>query len=500
MSEEIKDAPEWVGDVMNRRPLAQFLSNYIEIRMTEPRSALTVAIDADWGAGKTFFIRNWENDLRATQHGTIIFDAWKNDMSTDPVLGFMAELQSGMQTLREKIPIDTKVSNAINTTTTSMLKAVRKAIVPAGTLLATGLLKKATGIAADELLETFKDDSEAISFDIDKLAEAGQVELEKSLDLFFKKTLEEHRSRTAATATFRAALQKLVAQLREANAIRGPLYIFVDELDRCRPDYAIRLLEGIKHLFSVEGVVFIVSTNMSQLSKSVQAVYGPGFDGTTYLQRFFDLHSSLPAPNNYSFARKLFQASPSFQSIQKDYGLSEKAIGDKDPLAAVFSCIADTFKLPLRTQELVFTTSSAALSALPPSSTIALIWLFFLAALRQSHREDFERLARGKLETAAEFASMVKRIADAGRVEIPYAFLNRSSRSFEVRSTSLATLLQLYFELTVIGYNEVRERAKQANDYPQTVAHNYLLRSRLNAERCILNDYLNAVNSAGLLG
>lgn len=499
MSAETQKATEWAGDVMNRRPLSQFLSKYIESRMTEPHSALTVAIDADWGAGKTFFIQKWEEDLRDTQRGTIVFDAWKNDMSTDPVLGFMAELQSGMQKLREKIPLEANISDAISATTASMFKAVRRAVVPASALLATGLLKKATGIATEELLDALKGESETIEFDVDKLVDAGQGELEKSLDLFFKKTLEDHRSRTAATATFRTALRKLVAQLKTAEIIHGPLYVFVDELDRCRPDYAIRLLEGIKHLFSVEGVVFIVSTNMSQLSKSVQAVYGPGFDGRRYLQRFFDFQSSLPAPDNYSFARKLLQTSLSFEKIQKDFGLSDHATAKRDPVAASFSCISDSFELPLRTQELVFTMSSAALSAIPPRTTIALIWLFFLTALRQSHREEFERLAKGEIGNATEFTAMMTQVGKASRMPITYTIVNQSN-NYEVRSIDLGVLLRFYFELAVNDYNQIKLRAQRAQSYPDTLASNYLFRSVSNNERGILNDYIDAVNSAGLLG
>ncbi|MGJ7603730.1 KAP family P-loop NTPase fold protein [Variovorax sp. LT1R20] len=489
----------WTGDAMNRRPHAVFLTRYIESRMAEPNSTLTIALDADWGAGKTFFVQKWVDDLRADGRGALVFDAWKNDMSSDPVLGFMAELQSGMQVLRKKVPATSKASKAITNTASSMFKAVRKAVVPATTVLAGGLLKKATGIAADEMLEAIKGNTDAIDFDLGKMTEAAEAELEKSLDLFFKRTLEDHRARTAATATFRLALQTLVKQLREADAIRGPLYVFVDELDRCRPDYAIRLLEGIKHLFAVEGVVFVISTNMRQLSKSVQAVYGPGFDGSMYLQRFFDFESSLPTPDNYSFALKLIRSMPAIGSGQIDFGLQDVALKKNEPAAVVFSAIADSFELPLRTQQVVFMMSSAAVTAIAPASPIALIWLYFLVALRQSRRDDFDQITKGSVGVT-EFGTLLSRIGKANRIAFPYSILNSQRSNYEQRTVILSALIRWYFEAATTEYDGFLARASQATNYPDTLGTLHLKRSTKRNDRSILFDYFDAVSSAGLLG
>jgi KAP family P-loop domain len=73
-----------------------------------------------------------------------------------------------------------------------------------------------------------------------------------------------------------------------------PLLIIVDELDRCRPNFAIEMLEVIKHLFDVENVVFILAYDGHQLACSTQSLYGQNFDGKTYLQRFFNLEFNLP--------------------------------------------------------------------------------------------------------------------------------------------------------------------------------------------------------------
>ena len=69
----------------------------------------------------------------------------------------------------------------------------------------------------------------------------------------------------------------------------------IDELDRCRPSYAIELLESAKHIFSVDGVVFALSTNRQQLEASIKGVYGDSFSATDYLERFFDISFRLPS-------------------------------------------------------------------------------------------------------------------------------------------------------------------------------------------------------------
>lgn len=85
-------------------------------------------------------------------------------------------------------------------------------------------------------------------------------------------------------------MKKILKKICENKKI----IIMVDELDRCKPTFAIELLEVIKHLFDVENMVFIFALDIKQLSYSVQSVYGTGIDSTGYLCRFFDYISKLP--------------------------------------------------------------------------------------------------------------------------------------------------------------------------------------------------------------
>mgnify|MGYP000012546048 FL=1 len=85
----------------------------------------------------------------------------------------------------------------------------------------------------------------------------------------------------------------------------GQLIIFVDELDRCRPSYAVQLLERIEHYFINERITFVFSVNLEQLQHTIKNFYGNDFDACRYLDRFFDLRLSLPPINTTKYYNSL---------------------------------------------------------------------------------------------------------------------------------------------------------------------------------------------------
>lgn len=110
--------------------------------------------------------------------------------------------------------------------------------------------------------------------------------------------------------SLRQELQSIVKKLCNAGQ-HAPLIIMVDELDRCRPDFAIALLEDIKHLFSVEGVVFVLAVEKEQLKKCINATYGLNRKGAhTYLGKFIDMTLELPPPDPKAIFRLLLASYP----------------------------------------------------------------------------------------------------------------------------------------------------------------------------------------------
>jgi hypothetical protein len=73
------------------------------------------------------------------------------------------------------------------------------------------------------------------------------------------------------------------------------LVIIVDDLDRCRPDRIVEVLEATKLFFSLPGIVFLFGADHRQLVRALQAQYG--FDDSeakTYLEKMFQLTFDIP--------------------------------------------------------------------------------------------------------------------------------------------------------------------------------------------------------------
>ena len=96
-------------------------------------------------------------------------------------------------------------------------------------------------------------------------------------------------------------LSKLVSSATDDTT--GKLVVVIDELDRCRPDYALELIESVRHLFAVEGVVVLLAINREELCHSVQNIYGSDFDSDRYLRRFVDVASHAPTTYTGAISR-----------------------------------------------------------------------------------------------------------------------------------------------------------------------------------------------------
>src|SRR5262249_37550885 len=123
-----------------------------------------------------------------------------------------------------------------------------------------------------------------------------------------KKQIEKYQADKKTITHFRKELADLVSTLRQKsrNQTTKPIIFITDELDRCRPPYALELLEKIKHLFSVEGLVFVLAIDRHQLGESVKCLYGQGMDTDNYLRRFIDLEYRLPAAKVEQFVKAQF--------------------------------------------------------------------------------------------------------------------------------------------------------------------------------------------------
>ncbi|MBT1905105.1 KAP family P-loop NTPase fold protein [Enterobacter kobei] len=233
-------------------------------------SNLVININAGWGAGKTYFTKRLAQTI-STTHATVYIDAWKEDFSDDPLLTVFSSIKEQLTGQSDKF---TTLLNK----TISNLGPLLKTATP---ILLEGLIKKYTGV-------------ESLS------------DLTKDLSA---KLLDLHSEKANKIASIKNGISEWVRYIEQQDGIdkQLPLFIIIDELDRCRPDYAISLLEITKHIFNIPGVIFIISTDTEQLQHSIKVVYGSEFSASHYLNRFFDRRFLLPTPKMAEFLTTLCQ-------------------------------------------------------------------------------------------------------------------------------------------------------------------------------------------------
>ena len=290
------DVPEenpFENDLLNRKVPAEALTSLVDAI----EGPCVLAVDAGWGTGKTTFLDMWAQHLRDEKFSVLRFNAWETDFSDDPFVAFASELIESLEI--DKIDI-------------AGLKKITKELITYSSVAA---IRHVT---------------------------AGYVDLEElkkiSSNPLFGERLNAHRKaknlvqnfKTILQKTAQASSEKVLELSKEAQASseeawslpeeeKHPLIVMVDELDRCRPSYAVEFLEVTKHLFSVDHIVFVLAVNRSELAHSVKAIYGSKFDAKEYLGRFFDVDFRLPQPKRDAFINALIGTEHKLNLTQADF-------------------------------------------------------------------------------------------------------------------------------------------------------------------------------------
>lgn len=265
----------------------------------------SIAIDAQWGAGKTFFIRHVQmlidsfnkftlavtpeekeqiqyafskymqtdnNENSFEPEVCIYYDAWLNDSDVDPILSLIYEI---MKDSTQNYSLNASID--IPSTITKIVDFF-------------------TGKNFSQIVDSLKK--------------------------------KDYFSELKSTKDLQDLVTEFLDSLLCEKGYR--LIIFVDELDRCKPDYAVKFLERIKHYFSNDRVTFVFSVNISELQHTVKHYYGEGFDACKYLDRFFDYRIELPTANMTKYYQEIgLDESYTFEIICKsvinycNFGLRE---------------------------------------------------------------------------------------------------------------------------------------------------------------------------------
>ena len=282
-------------------------------------SGSAVALNAAWGSGKTFFVKqakilidihNLDSDIHTVclnqeeiasikdvynkhnsgtekydmpKMATVYYDAWKYDDTEDPLLSLLYCIMNrfGKSVPNDKVDVIKKFAKQ----SISILSSAARYI---------------TGINVQEILETIKNYADAC-----------------------EDTVKEQKSDESLEKRINSFLNDVVLDDEEK------LIIFIDELDRCNPQYAVKLLERVKHYFNHPKVVFVISYNKSELQHSIKTLYGSEFSADKYLERFFDYEFGLNTIDSGSYLDSLGCSNTvhiNMKAVAKIYGFQMREL------------------------------------------------------------------------------------------------------------------------------------------------------------------------------
>lgn len=265
-------------DCLNRvnhlLPLTTLLSNIND-------DSFVMSVSAPYGGGKTFFIQMWQDYLQKEGAHTLYYNAWEHDFSSNPLASFVSHFDK-MSNIKPKTKDKIKgIAKAVQNVTLTRLPSIMVNLFGK-------ICENKLGISPDEFRECVGLSTEIVD---QAEQEIGAVN-KKALEL-----IETAKDEEKAIDTFKHQLQDLIDEFKkEEKPINKKLIIFIDDLDRCNPKFAIKFLEYIKHLFSCQNCIFVLALDENQLKSSVNKIYGSE-NAEGFLAKIIDFYFRLPAPD-----------------------------------------------------------------------------------------------------------------------------------------------------------------------------------------------------------
>jgi hypothetical protein len=304
-----------------RKQLTERFTAYLNTRDTE-KHAFVANLNGSWGTGKTYFVEEWQKLLKEQGYIAIKIDAWESDYLEDSLSILVAEL---LEQIYEQDSRDdfTEAEKKLTRGIISLGKAIAPSIIKGA--LATWVWGEETN---KELKAIFDNAAESLN-------DINTGNAKTPLGSFADEAFGKHKLHKSFSKQFKTEIRNLFEAVNNSkNEPKEKTYIFVDELDRCRPTYAIEMLETVKHLFDIPNVIFVLSTDTEQLEHSIKAVYGQDFNSREYLSRFFNQRMVLPEPDLLDFIK----AEQAFESLDFSNLKSFPQINQADQLQDAF-CI-----------------------------------------------------------------------------------------------------------------------------------------------------------------
>lgn len=250
-------------DILSRQELVDRIFNMLKM-LSDARSSYSLALNGKWGSGKTFILEMLERQLCDYRGGeqfmVFHYNCWQYDYYEEPLTAIVAAMLDNIDKYVSIFSHDIKEKARLGFSKTA--QEVLKQI-------ASSFFANKIGI-----------DANCVSEIINGVQEDVSEGLEASHDYdgyyAFKKVIENAKKE----------LTKLAEQ--------QTLIIVVDELDRCPPNYAIKTLERLHHLFAdLNNTIVLTALDKTQLENTIKMIFGADTDCNAYLKKFIDFELTV---------------------------------------------------------------------------------------------------------------------------------------------------------------------------------------------------------------
>jgi hypothetical protein len=246
-----------IRDEYQRKPIAERIMGLL----VSDINVSPMVINGNWGTGKTEFCKKLINLIDESEsyskYKTVYINAFQAEYANDPIMTLLSAVLKIMPTEKEKKDLRQKIM--------PILRLAGKTFAKAGV----------SWLLRDNMEDLTGSFSEILNDKSDEF-------IDRSIELLIK----DHAEVESGIIT----LKKLLNDSSKKN----PIVIFIDEIDRCRPDFALDILEKIKHIFDVDGIQFVFVANINELISSINHIYGKTLDAQRYLDKFLKFNFTLP--------------------------------------------------------------------------------------------------------------------------------------------------------------------------------------------------------------
>lgn len=385
---------------LDRRQYANVLTSIVSTYA----DGFVLAINNKWGAGKTTFVKMWQQDLKNKEYQTVYFNAWENDFENNPLTALMGELK-------------TLTKEDTNPNFESALKNAALFTKNLAPVLIKGLAKKYLGEGVEDIAEG----------------------LTKGVSDIFEKDVNEYAAKKKSIKDFKESLSHFIADTWQEK----PVIFIIDELDRCRPDYAVAILEQIKHFFPVPNIVFVLSIDKEQLGNAVRGVYGNDrIDADEYLRRFIDVEYSIPEPDAEKYCNYLYNYFGFDEFFDTVFRRQHRELDyDGKTFLRTTKMLFKNANISLRQQEKIFAHSRLVLRSFNENNYVFPGLLLFLIYIKILNNDFYTKIKLKQLDLMdlqREFVNSIK-------------LMNTDDSSFEI--IDLEAYLIHYYNNYIAAYS-----------------------------------------------